>query len=130
MKNLTVRFVKRGDELKYEQGVDKIKFKMFKDSLKEGEVIEILANRTSGDGSLAQLSKLHASIREIAKFVGSTVQDEKLRLKKKAGFCIHKTIDGEHYLYCKSFGDCTRDELDYVINIVEVELADLGIVGH
>lgn len=127
MKNLTVRMVKDGTELVYQQHADKLKFKMFKESLKENEVIELFVNRTSGDGSLAQLAKLHASIRDIAKFTGNSASDEKIRIKKKAGFCIEKTIDGDRYIICKSFGDCTRDELDYVINLVETECADLGI---
>jgi hypothetical protein len=127
MKNLTVRMVKEGTDLVYQQHSDKLKFKMFKESLKDKEVIELFINRTSGDGSLAQLSKLHASIRDLAKYSGNSASDEKIRIKKKAGLCFTKTIQGDTYMICKSFGDCTRDELDYVINLVEVECAELGI---
>lgn len=127
MKNLTVRMVKKGNDLIYQQHTEKLKFKMFRDSLKEDEVIELFINRTSGDGSLAQLSKLHASIRDIAKYSGNSAADEKIRIKKKAGLCFTKKIEGETYMICKSFGDCTRDELDYVINLLEVECAELGI---
>lgn len=128
MKNLTVRMVKDGDKLCHQQHADKLKMKMFIASLKEGEVVEFFINRTSGDGSLSQLAKLHANIRDIAKFQGDTAADIKLRIKKKAGFCITKNIDGESYMFCKSFGDCTREELDYVINLVEIEMGELGII--
>ena len=73
----------------------------------------------SDDGSLAQLAKIHAMIRDLSLHTGYSFEDSKLIIKHKAGLCIEKTIEGEKFLYCKSLGDCSKQELSLVIQAIE-----------
>jgi hypothetical protein len=127
MKTIKLRFKKVGKKLEFEQPVHKLKWQMFLKTIQEDEVVEMYVDRVSGDGSLSQLAKLHATLREIAKFTGNTVTYEKTRIKRKAGLCYEVVVENERCLECKSFSDSTREELDYVINLLEIECVDLGI---
>lgn len=94
--------------------------------LKEGDEVEVFIDSLAGDGTLAQLAKLHAMIRDLAAFTGNAVQGLKLMIKDRSGLCF--TRDQE--LICKSFGDCSREELGVAINACIELAAEVGLPLH
>tara|TARA_R100000231_G_scaffold75989_1_gene59160 strand:+ start:41 stop:424 length:384 start_codon:yes stop_codon:yes gene_type:complete len=87
--------------------------------LPEGAKVEIFVSVSGEDGTNAQLAKVHAMIREVANEVGHTFQEMKLEVKRKTGLCFVK--DGQEY--CKSFKDCSKQELNLVIQSL-IEMGD------
>jgi len=77
------------------------------DKLSDGQQVEVFMGLTSDDGSVAQLAKVHACIRELAKESGYTFDEMKTIIKQHAGLCY----DAGGAEYCKSFADCSKDEL-------------------
>ena len=75
------------------------------------------------NGTVPQLAKIHACIRELAKETGYTFEDMKLEIKRQAGLCIKKEMSGEVFLVCKSFSRCSKDELALVIEAI-VQIGD------
>lgn len=94
-------------------------YEKFISSLKEGSVVEFFYEMQTDDGSLAQLAKIHAAIRDLCNHTGYTFEDMKLLVKKRAGLCIEKELDGSKFLYCKSFGDCSKQELSLAIEALQ-----------
>lgn len=115
---LSVTLKKFGDKLIYMKGVDETIYKEFVNSLEQGHVVHAFFDANSDDGTLAQLAKVHACIRELAKETGYSFEDMKLEIKKASGLCIIKEIDGEKFLYCKSFGDCSKSELSLAMEAI------------
>ena len=103
----TVKLVKRDGKLVYPNDKSKLNYQIFLDKLSEGQQVEVFMGLTSDDGSVAQLAKVHACIRELAKESGYTFDEMKTIIKQHAGLC-YDAGDAE---YCKSFGDCSKDEL-------------------
>jgi hypothetical protein len=64
---------------------------------------------------MGQLSKLHASIRELALHLGYDFEDMKMYIKHLAGFVTTKLIEGKMITRVKSFADCSKDELGFAI---------------
>ena len=120
MKNNFFSIMKKvGDELTH---TIKAKGKLYDSWIKElpeGTKIEIFASVSGEDGTNAQLAKIHAMIREVANEVGHTFQEMKLEVKRKTGLCFNK--DGQEY--CKSFKDCSKQELNLVIQAL-IEIGD------
>ena len=87
--------------------------------LPEGTKVEIFVSVSGEDGTNAQLAKVHAMIREVANEIGHTFQEMKLEVKRKTGLCFVK--DGQEY--CKSFKDCSKQELNLVIQSL-IEMGD------
>jgi len=101
----------------------KISYQLFIDKIQEGQEIEVFMGLISDSGSLAQLAKVHACIRELAKESGYTFDEMKFIVKKHSGLCY----DGGGAEYCKSFKDCSKDELAMAIESA-IELGkDLNI---
>ena len=119
MKSFVGLLKKDGETLSYTNSSDESRYKYFKDSLKEDTLVEIYMDIQSDDGSLAQLAKIHAMIRQLCEHTGDSFEDMKLIIKKRSGLCIEKFLDGSTFLYCKSFGDCSRDELSLAINTIQ-----------
>lgn len=115
---LSLHLVKKDGKLVHKQGAMGELYSDFIAHLKEGQVVEVFFDANVDDGTLAQLAKLHKCIRELAKEVGETFEDMKLQIKRSAGLCVRKSLDGEDYLICKSFGDCSKDELALAIEAV------------
>ena len=63
----------------------------------------------------------HAMIREIAQEIGYTFEEAKLAVKRAAGLCFVR----DKQEYCKSFGDCDKDELNLAIQAC-VEIGDFN----
>ena len=103
----TVKLVKREGKLVYPDDKSKLNFQIFIDKLPEGQQVEVFMGITSDDGSIAQLAKVHACIRELAKESGYTFDEMKKIIKQHAGLC-YDAGDAE---YCKSFADCSKMEL-------------------
>jgi len=103
----TVKLVKRDGKLVYPDDKSKLNYQIFLDKLSDGQQVEVFMGLTSDDGSVAQLAKVHACIRELAKESGYTFDEMKTIIKQHSGLC-YDAGDAE---YCKSFGDCSKMEL-------------------
>jgi len=114
---------KKDGKVDYVSSTDRITYESFVQNLPEGHKIEMYMEAQSDDGTLTQLAKIHAMIRELSSHTGDTFEDMKLIIKRRAGLCIEKEIEGDHFLYCKSFGKCSKEELSLVIETIIV-------IGH
>ena len=103
----TVKLVKRDGKLVYPDDKSKLNYQIFLDKLSDGQQVEVFMGLTSDDGSVAQLAKVHACIRELAKESGYTFDEMKTIVKRQSGLCY----DGGDAEYCKSFAECSKDEL-------------------
>lgn len=101
------KLIKKNGKLVYINERTKISYQLFLDKLSEGQEIEVFMGLSSSNGSLAQLAKIHACIRELANEAGYTFDEMKV-LVKHAGLCM----DGEN---CKSFKECSKEELAMAI---------------
>ena len=120
MKNRYVGLLrKNGITLDYVNQSDKTSYGYCLESIPDGELVEIYMEKQSDDGTLAQLAKVHAMIRELAIHIGETFEDMKLLVKKRAGLCIEKEIEGERFLHCKSLGKCNKQELALCIEAMK-----------
>lgn len=97
------------------------KYQKFLNDLPEGVKLEIFIGVSGDKGSNPQLARLHAMIREIAQEIGYTFEEAKLVVKRKAGLCFTKNKEE----YCKSFGQCDKDELNLAIQAC-IEIGDFS----
>lgn len=102
---------------------EKTKYGTFLSSLSENQTIDLFIEASSTSGTLPQLAKIHASIRQLALDTGETFESMKFEIKKRSGLCVIKEFRGEKVLYCKSFAKCSVEELNLVIQTV-IELGD------
>ena len=117
------KLTKKNGNLVHINESTKISYQLFLDKLQEGQEVEVFMGLTSDSGSLAQLAKVHACIRELAKESGYTFDEMKFIVKKYSGLCY----DGGGAEYCKSFKECSKDELAMAIESA-IELGrDLNI---
>jgi hypothetical protein len=107
----TTKLVKRGGKLVYPDDKSKLSYQIFLDKLSEGQKVEMYIGLADTDHSVAQLAKVHACIRELAKESGYTFDEMKMIIKRQSGLCY----DGGDAEYCKSFADCSKDELALAI---------------
>jgi hypothetical protein len=103
----TVKLIKRDGKLVYPDDKSKLNYQIFLDKLSDGQQVEVIMGLTSDDGSVAQLAKVHACIRELAKESGYTFDEMKTIIKQHSGLCY----DADGAEYCKSFADCSKMEL-------------------
>lgn len=117
------KLTKKNGNLVHINESTKISYQLFLDKLQEGQEVEVFMGLTSDSGSLAQLAKVHACIRELARECGYTFDEMKFLVKKHSGLCY----DGGGAEYCKSFKDCSKEELAMAIESA-IELGrDLNI---
>jgi len=109
---------KFGDKLIYAKGVEEILYREFVNKLEEGHLIQVFFDASKDNGTLAQIAKIKVCIRELAKEVGNTFEDTELDIKKASGLCIIKEMDGEKFIFVKSFGDCSVDDLSLAIQTI------------
>jgi hypothetical protein len=95
----TGKFIKKKGKLTYATPQDKLAYEIFVDKIQEGDVIDMFLDVANPDHSKAQLAKVHACIRELAKESGYTFDEMKGVIKEHAG------------LAGKSFGDCSKGDL-------------------
>jgi hypothetical protein len=116
--------VKEHSRLKYtKKGLEELYYK-FVETIPEGAKVDVIFEVQNDTGTTAQLAKIHANIREIANDTGHTFEEIKLMVKDKSGLCITKKIEGEDITLCKSFGDCSREELNLAIQ-ASIEIGEL-----
>lgn len=115
------QFILKGDVL-VPRGAD-TKYKAFLKTLEEEQSVEVFLESNTDDGTLTQIAKVKVCIRELAKEVGETFEEMQAQVKRASGLCIVKTIEGERYLICKSFGDCSKEELSMTIETI-IEMGD------
>lgn len=101
-----------------------ILYDQFVKSLNEGDEVEIYMNVSSAAGSLAQISKVHTCIRALANEAGYTFEEMKMLVKERSGLCVQMTEKGEVQEFCKSFAECTKEELSMAIEAC-VEIGEL-----
>jgi hypothetical protein len=117
------KLTKKNGNLVHINESTKISYQLFLDKLQEGQEVEVFMGLTSDNGSLAQLAKIHACIRELAKESGYTFDEMKFIVKQHSGLCY----DGGGAEYCKSFKECSKEELAMAIESA-IELGrDLNI---
>ena len=117
--NLFSNLTKKDGKLEYNIKAQEKIYNTFVDDLPEGTKVEIFVSVSGDNGTNAQIAKIHVMIRQLANDIGYSFGEMKLQIKRKAGLCFNKN-GGE---YCKSFGDCSRDELSSVIQEI-IELGD------
>ena len=120
---LSVKLVKKDGKLTYPDDKSKLAYQIFLDKLQEGQRVEMYIGLADADHSIAQLAKVHACIRELAKESGYTFEEMKSIVKAQSGLCME--VDG--LLECKSFADCSKDELMLAIEACITIGKDLNI---
>jgi hypothetical protein len=103
----TVKLIKKKGKLTYLEPKDKLAYEIFEDRIKEGQKVEMYLDLADADHSKAQLAKVHACIRELASESGYTFEEMKTLVKDQTGLCMEFNGHKE----CKSFADCSKDEL-------------------
>jgi hypothetical protein len=93
------KLVKKNGKLTYATPQDKLAYDIFISKLEEGQIVEMYVDLANADHSKAQLAKVHACIRELAKESGYTFDEMKDAVKEASG------------LGGKSFGECSREDL-------------------
>ena len=109
--NLFVKASIKDGELYFPTKATGTKFKKFLKQLPDNSKLEIFIGVSGDKGSNPQLARLHAMIREIAQEIGYTFVEAKMEVKRSAGLCFVR----DKQEYCKSFGDCDKDELNLAI---------------
>lgn len=116
---LSVKLVKKDGKLTYPDDKSKLAYQIFLDKLQEGQRVEMYIGLADADHSIAQLAKVHACIRELAKESGYTFEEMKVLIKERSGLCY----DGGDATFCKSFADCSSMELGLAIEAA-IELGE------
>lgn len=111
MKTYIGKMVMKGNVFQPATKRDLELYNLFKSQLKEGQYIDMYLEVNDPNGTLTQIAKLHAMIRELSNFTGESFDDMKLFVKQKAGLVIQETSD----IHIKSFRDCTKQELSTAI---------------
>jgi len=101
------KLIKKDGKLTYADDKDKLAYQIFLDKIPEGQKVEMYIDLANADHSKAQLAKVHACIRELAKESGYTFEEMKSIVKAQSGLCM--VIDDLQE--CKSFSDCSKDDL-------------------
>jgi hypothetical protein len=93
------KYIKKNGKITHNSLEDKTKYDIFLNKISEGQILDMYIDLASADQSKAQLAKVHACIRELAKESGYTFEEMKLIIKEYAG------------LEEKSFADCSKSDL-------------------
>jgi len=117
------KFIKRNGKLEFSSLAVSKQHELFVSNIPDGTIVEFFFEVQQDDGTLPQLAKLHAMIRELALHVGEPFDNMKLLVKDKAGLCLAREVSGKEYFLAKSFGECSREELSLAIQAA----LDIGI---
>lgn len=115
--NLTYsgKLKKKDGKLIYQKAGQENIYKQFLENIKEGSVIDVFMEVHTDDGTLEQLARLHAMIRNIAIHSGMSPKEIKILIKEACGFCFVYKIKDKEYLECQSFADLGKPELGLAI---------------
>ena len=111
----SAKFIKKEGKLTYKLEKDGVAYRNFIYSIKESEEVEMFISIKGKSGSYAQISKIHVCIREMAKESGYTFDEMKKLVKKQAGLCFDVNDEGKQLEMCKSFAECSSDELSQAV---------------
>lgn len=100
-----------------------VKYREFVNQLEPGQIVEVFFEANADDGSVPQIAKIHVCIRELAKETGYSFEDMKLEVKRQSGLCVKKNLGGELFMVCKSFADCSKEELALTIEAI-IQIGD------
>lgn len=117
------KFIKRNGRLEFSSLAISKQHELFVSDIPDGTIVEFFFEVQHDDGTLPQLAKLHAMIRELSLHVGEPFDNMKLLVKDKAGLCLAREVSGKEYFLAKSFGECSREELSLAIQAA----IDIGI---
>lgn len=101
------KFIKKDGKLVFAHPQDKLAYEIFLEKIPEGQKVDMYLDLIGPDHSKAQLAKVHACIRELAKESGYTFDEMKCLVKDQVGL-VYKEGIMKNY---KSFADCSKDEL-------------------
>jgi hypothetical protein len=113
---ITIKLEKRNNQLVVTNELGKTKLDLFIKGLTDGEQVFVTYEVANNSGNYAQLSKLHKCIRELANYTGDSFEDMKLQVKMRSGLCVDND--------CRSFGDCSVQELSLAIQAA-IEIGDI-----
>jgi hypothetical protein len=117
------KFIKRNGRLEFSSLAVSKQHEIFVSEVPDGTIVEFFFEVQQDDGTLPQLAKLHAMIRELALHVGEPFDNMKLLVKDRAGLCLAREVAGKEYFLAKSFGECSREELSLAIQAA----IDIGV---
>lgn len=117
------KFIKKNGRLEFSSLAVSKQHEIFVSDIPDGTIVEFFFEVQQDDGTLPQLAKLHAMIRELALHVGEPFDNMKLLVKDKAGLCLAREVSGKEYFLAKSFGECSREELSLAIQAA----IDIGV---
>jgi hypothetical protein len=117
--DITVQFVKKDGKFQLGSIKDEQTYNQFKSDLPEGTKIEAYMEVNLDDGTLGQLAKVHATIREVCYHTGEPFARLKRMVKVKAGLYLEYKVAGERYVELKSFGDCSYKDLSLAIQAAQ-----------
>jgi hypothetical protein len=112
-----VRLIKKDGKVSYFNVTDENQYNLMVKQIPEGSRVCAMFEISSQDGSMGQLAKLHASIRELALHLGYDFEDMKMYIKHLSGFVTERVIEGKKISRVKSFADCSKDELGFAIQM-------------
>jgi hypothetical protein len=96
---MSIKLIKKDGKLSYLDEKSRLAYMIYADKLVEGQVVEMYLDLADADHSKAQLAKVHACIRELAKESGYTFEEMKDLIKDASG------------LAGKSFAEASKDQL-------------------
>jgi hypothetical protein len=105
------KLVKKDGKLTFQDEKSRLAYQIFMDKIPEGQKVEMYIGLADTDHSVAQLAKVHACIRELAKESGYSFDEMKMIIKEQSGLCY----DAGDAVVCKSFADCSKDEIALAI---------------
>lgn len=109
------KLIKKNGKLEHFIPSNKKLYDNYINSLPEGTTLEFFIDIQENNGTLAQLAKIHAMIKELANHTGYTFEEMKLYVKKEAGMCYTSS----NTLICKSFGESSKEDLSLVIQSIQ-----------
>lgn len=112
---LNIKLTKENGKLIHKDASDASLYKIFMESLEEGQSVDVFFDAHVDSGTYAQISKLKVSIRELANESGDSFEEMQNIVKERAGLCWED--------HCKSFGDCSIEELNLAIQAA-IEIGD------
>lgn len=113
--NLVSKYIKKNGGLEFTSLPHSKQFELYVSRIPEGTVVECFYEVENDDGTLPQLAKIHAMIKQLAIHVGESFSDMKLLVKDKAGLCLAREVSGKEYFIPKSFAECSKEELSLAI---------------
>ena len=104
--------MKKNGKLIYPNDASEELFKLFSESIKEGQSVEAFFDAYTDDVNNAQLAKVHVYIRQLAQETGVSFFEMKKIVKDRAGLLW---FGKEGVKYERSFADCSKSEMSMVI---------------